>query len=69
MSKENLGELRNLSTQELEHKKGALQRELFDLRQKRAGGTLEKPHFFKKLRRQVAQINTIEKEKARVPNR
>ena len=69
MSKMKVGELRNLSVPELEQKKGTLQKELFDLRQKRVGGQLDKPHFFKQLRRQIARINTIEREKAHVPNR
>jgi large subunit ribosomal protein L29 len=63
MSKVKVGELRNLSAQELGQKRDALQRELFDLRQKKAGGQLDKPHFFKEIRRQIARINTIEKEK------
>ncbi|MGH7198488.1 MAG: 50S ribosomal protein L29 [Candidatus Omnitrophota bacterium] len=69
MSKVKVGELRNLSVQELEQKKGSLRKELFDLRQKRVGGQLDKPHFFKQLRRQIARINTIEREKASASSR
>ena len=69
MSKVKVAEMRNLSVQELEQKKGTLQRELFDLRQKKVGGQLDKPHFFKQLRRQIARINTIEREKAHASNR
>jgi large subunit ribosomal protein L29 len=56
-------DLRSLSAQELEHKRAALEKELHDLRQKKITGQLEKPHQFKVARRQVAQINTIMREK------
>ena len=58
-----INDLRGLSLAELDQKKSALEKELFDLRQKKATGTLEKPHQFKLIRRQVAQINTIKREK------
>ena len=56
-------DLRGLSKVELEQKKSGLEKELLGLRQKKALGTLEKPHQFKIIRRQIAQINTVEKEK------
>ena len=56
-------DLRGLSSGELDLKKQGLEKDLHDLRQKKAMGTLEKPHFFKLFRRQIAQINTIRKEK------
>ena len=62
MSKVKVNELRNLTIEELEQKKGALNKDLFDLRQKRSSGQLDKPHLFKSLRRQVAQINTLQNE-------
>ncbi len=62
MSKVKAAELRNLTTEELEQKKDALKKELFDLRQKRVSGQLEKPHFFKQFRRQIAQMSTIQQE-------
>ena len=62
MSKVKVNELRNLTIEELEQKKGALNKDLFDLRQKRSSGQLDKPHLFKALRRQVAQINTLQNE-------
>ncbi|OIO37855.1 MAG: 50S ribosomal protein L29 [Candidatus Omnitrophica bacterium CG1_02_46_14] len=56
-------DIRGLSAAELDQKKSILEKSLFDLRQKKAMGTLEKPHEFKAIRRQIAQINTIKKEK------
>jgi len=56
-------DLRNLSKQELLQKKEALQKELHSLRQKKVVGQLDKPHFFKHTRRQIAQILTVTREK------
>jgi large subunit ribosomal protein L29 len=56
-------ELRGLSSVELDQKKAGIEKELHDLRQKKVTGQLEKPHFFKQLRRQLAQILTVEREK------
>ncbi len=61
-------ELRGLSSDELKLKKEGLEKGLNDLRQKRVTGQLDKPHQFKLLRKQVAQINTIEKEKKNADN-
>lgn len=55
-------DLRNLSAEELNQKTAALEKELHELRQKKITGQLDKPHRFKQLRRQVAQVNTIKKE-------
>lgn len=63
MTRAKVSDLRALSANELEHKKEALNKELFDLRQKKVTGQLEKPHQFKLVRRQIAQINTIQREK------
>lgn len=62
MNKIKFNELKNLSQPELTQKKNSLEKELFELRQKRASGQLDKPHFFKAIRRQIAQINTLQKE-------
>lgn len=61
MNKIKFNDLKSLSTQELDQKKSALEKELFELRQKKASGQLDKPHFFKAIRRQIAQINTIKR--------
>ena len=63
MSRVKAKDLRGLSIQELVHKRDTLEKEMQDLRQKKITGQLDKPHFFKQLRRQVAQVNTIEREK------
>lgn len=62
MAAQKISDLRNLSRGELETKKEALFKELFELEQKKATGQLEKPHLFKRTRRQIARINTIENE-------
>ena len=56
-------DLRGLSPDELMLKRQALEKGLNELRQKKVTGQLDKPHQFKLLRRQVAQIRTIENEK------
>ena len=63
MSRIKVNELRGLSVQELQAKESALQKDLFDLRQKKITGQLDKPHQFKAVRRQIAQVNTLKKEK------
>ena len=63
MSRVKAKDLRGLSSAELDQKNSGLEKELFDLRQKKATGTLEKPHQSKVIRRQIAQINTLRKEK------
>jgi large subunit ribosomal protein L29 len=56
-------DVRGLSAIELDQKQEALEKELRDLRQKKVTGQLDKPHAFKTARRQIAQINTIRREK------
>lgn len=62
MKKTKINDLRNLSELELRSTKESLEKELFDLRQKKASGQLDKPHEFKRVRRQIAQINTLKRE-------
>ncbi|OGW81832.1 MAG: 50S ribosomal protein L29 [Omnitrophica bacterium RIFCSPHIGHO2_02_FULL_51_18] len=62
MSRGKVKELRGLSAAELVQKKFALQKELFDLGQKKLVGQLDKPHLFKITRRQIAQVNTLLRE-------
>ena len=59
MARPKVNALRDLSLQELEAKVPALQKDLFELRQKKMTGQLDKPHLFKGIRRQIAQVNTI----------
>ena len=56
-------DLRDLSATELQQKKAALEKELYELRQKKVSGQLDKPHLFKMTHRQAAQVNTILREK------
>ena len=56
-------DVRGLSADELNLKQAGLEKELRDLRQKKVTGQLDKPHAFKAARRQIAQINTIRREK------
>lgn len=58
-------DMRSLSAQELDQKVASLHKELHDLRQKKVTGQLDKPHFFKQVRRQIAQILTVKNEKAK----
>ena len=63
MSRAKVSELRGLSVQELQTKEATLQKDLFDLRQKKITGQLDKPHQFKAVRRQIAQVHTLKREK------
>ncbi len=63
MSRVKAKELRDLSKQELEQKQVGLQKELHDLRQKKITGQLEKPHLFRQVRRNIARIETLKREK------
>ena len=64
-----VNELRGLSSDELKLKREGLAKGLNELRQKSVTGQLDKPHQFKLMRKQVAQINTIEKEKKNADTR
>ena len=66
MAKEKFSELKNLNAADLKNKKNALSKELFELRQKKVTGQLEKPHHFKAARKKIAQINTILRENENV---
>ena len=56
-------ELRNISKEELLQKEKALKEELFKLNMQRYGGRVDKPHMFSLLKRDVARIETILREK------
>ena len=55
--------LRELSDKELESKIRESKKELFDLRMKQSTGTLEKPSKIKELRKDVARMKTILRER------
>ena len=58
-----ISELRKLSDKELQNKIIESKRELFDLRLKQSTGSLEKPSKIKELRKDVARMKTILKER------
>ncbi len=52
-------ELRQKNPEELREELLALLREQFNLRMQRATGQMSKPHLFKRVRRDIARVNTI----------
>jgi len=56
-------ELRELSNKELEGKIREAKKELFNLRMKQSTGTLDKPSNIKSLRKDVARMKTILRER------
>ena len=56
-------EIRKMSVEDINKKIAEIKTELFDLRMKQATGTLEKPHKINSLRKDVARLKTILKEK------
>lgn len=56
--------LRNLSPEELGEKERSLREELFNLRYQAKTSRLENPRRIRELRRALARIKTIEKEKS-----
>ncbi|MCX7981564.1 MAG: 50S ribosomal protein L29 [Syntrophales bacterium] len=58
-------ELREMSVNELLQKEKDLKEELFRLRIRKSSGPLESPAMLKKLRRDIARIKTILKERGK----
>ena len=56
-------EIRKLSTEEINKKIDESKEELFNLRMKQATGTLENPSRIKELRKLVARLKTILRER------
>ena len=56
-------ELRDLSMSELFGRTDKLKIELFKLRNQAKTGTIEKPNKIKEIKRQIARIHTVIKEK------
>lgn len=56
-------ELRNLSREELRDKAVALKKELFQMRNQGSSGRIEKPGRIKIMRREIARILTLLREK------
>ena len=57
-------ELRGLNSDELVQKETTFKKELFDLNFQRKTGNVEKPSRFRVLRRDIARIATILRERA-----
>ena len=58
-----INELRELSDEELKAKIAEYKEELFNLRFSQATGSLDKPHRINELRKAVARIKTILRER------
>lgn len=52
------------SVEELKKERLELRKAQFNLRMQKSTGQLEKPHQFKEVRKQIAQINTVLAQKA-----
>ena len=58
-----INEIRKMSSEDLKKKITETKEELFTMRMQQANGTLEKPAQLKSLRRDVARMKTILKER------
>jgi large subunit ribosomal protein L29 len=56
-------EIRQLSDEEIKQRIKELEEELFNLRFQKALGQLEKPHRFKMIRKDIARMKTILRER------
>lgn len=56
-------ELRSKSVKDLENEHMAIRKELFNIRMQRGIGQTPQTHLFKKLKKQIAMIKTIIREK------
>ncbi|MCA9399134.1 MAG: 50S ribosomal protein L29 [Candidatus Omnitrophica bacterium] len=56
-------ELRDLSSEDLAKKEKVFKKDLFDLHYQRQMGAVEKPSRFRQIRRDIARIQTILKER------
>jgi large subunit ribosomal protein L29 len=61
-------ELRDLSYEELFQKEKSLKEELFKLNLQRYGGSVDKPHLFLSVKKDIARIRTILSEKKEKAN-
>ena len=59
-----IDELRILSSDELQNELMSLRKEQFNLRMKKASGSLDKSHLIKSVRKTVARVKTLLTEKA-----
>lgn len=56
-------DVRDKSNEELDHELRELNAELFNLRSRKITGQLDKPHKFKEVKKTVARIKTVFKER------
>jgi large subunit ribosomal protein L29 len=59
-----INELRDLSSEELQNELLSLRKEQFNLRMKKASGSLDKTHLITMVRKSVARVKTLLTEKA-----
>ena len=59
-----IDELRNLTIEELQAELLSLRKEQFNLRMKKASGSLDKTHLITMVRKSVAKVKTMLTEKA-----
>jgi large subunit ribosomal protein L29 len=59
-----IDELRNLTIEELQTELLSLRKEQFNLRMKKASGSLDKTHLITRVRKSVARVKTLLTEKA-----
>ena len=60
-SKEKFNEFKNLNSSEVQSQIDSLRKELFDLRFKQATRQLNETHKFKVIKKQIAQLLTLQK--------
>lgn len=58
-----ISEIRELSTEELNEKVYSLKEQLFNLRRKKAVGQIENPNELKNVRKDIARVYTVLKER------
>lgn len=63
--KSQLGELRNLSVEELATRESELRKELFDLRFQAAAGKLENSTQLNEVKKSIARVKTVQAELAK----
>ena len=61
-SQEKIKEFKNLNSSEIQNQIQNLRKELFDLRFKQATRQLNETHKFKLIKKQIAQLLTLQKE-------
>ena len=65
--KEKISELRSKSKEELAQKEKGLKEDLFKINAQRYAGRVDKPHMFSLIKKDIARIQTLLREKITVP--